>query len=122
MGRTTKGKIAKTKNTKTTSKKQPPPPPQKKSRKYAANKKNDSVVKAKGELSVITNTAKRNIWKRGGTRRIKSGALDSVDNEVVDYVRRIAYIAVRSCLSAKRRRITSRDIDFALETIGEAIY
>jgi len=71
---------------------------------------------------VIANTAKKDIWRRQGTSRIKGGALDKTDEYLKQYLKSLVEKAARSALDGRRRTIKSKDVDFALATEGTAVY
>ena len=71
---------------------------------------------------VIANTAKKDIWRRQGTRRIKGGALDVIDGYLKQWVQRVINKAMGSALDGRRRTIKAKDVDLAYATEGTAIY
>lgn len=71
---------------------------------------------------VIANTAKKDIWRRQGTHRIKGGALDVIDGYLKTWVKNVVIKAMGSALDGRRRTIKGKDVDVAFATEGTAVY
>jgi histone H3/H4 len=71
---------------------------------------------------VIANTAKKDIWRRQGTHRIKGGALDVIDGYLKTWVKNVVIKSMGSALDGRRRTIKGKDVDVAFATEGTAVY
>ena len=107
-------------------KKKAPPPKKRAKTKRVAGKKKIQKRRKIGLLDrkdrVIANTAKKDIWRRQGTRRIKGGALDVIDGYLKKWVKNVVVKSMGSAIDGRRRTIKAKDVDLAYATEGTAVY